>query len=159
MFIGSKMKIDNSQRCVNIINLKKVQMKTPKNIEGYERLRIGAYIRKWRNIKDVKQKQLAAALRISEAAISNIENDLTDITLSQIEDIAIALNVPFEDMFADPGEKIYQSAEQSKEIRTEQVMEKDLIYTLLGTIQKKDQQWESWMQKMMEKLEGIRSVS
>jgi transcriptional regulator with XRE-family HTH domain len=134
-------------------------MKTPKNIEGYERIRIGAHIRKWRNIKDVKQKQLAGALRVSEAAISNMENDLTDITLSQIEDIAIALNVPFEDMFTDPGEKIYQTTEQTRENRMEQVMEKDLLYTLLGTLQKKEQQWENWMEKMMEKLEGIRSVS
>lgn len=142
-----------------LINQKNVLMKTQKNIEGYERIRIGAHIRKWRNIKDVKQKQLACALRISEAAISNIENDLTDVTLSQIEDIAIALNVPFEDMFTDPGEKIYQTAEQNKEIRIEQVMEKDLLYTLLGTLKKNEQQWETWMQKMIEKLEGIRSVS
>lgn len=131
-------------------------MKTHKNIEGYERIKIGAHIRKWRNIKDVKQKQLATALRISEAAVSNIENDLTDITLSQMEDISIALNVPFEDLFTDPREKMHQYAELDREGRTTQVMEKDLLYTLIGSIQKKEQQWEDWMQKMIDKLEGMR---
>ena len=128
-------------------------MKTTQNIEGYERIKIGSHIRKWRNIKDLKQKELAKALRVSEAAISNMENDLTDITLSQIEDISIALNVPFEDLFTDPQEAIHKYSEQTKEVKTSQVMEKDLIYALLGSIQKKEQQFEEWMQKMTETLE------
>jgi len=128
-------------------------MKTAQNIEGYERIKIGTHIRKWRNIKDVKQKELAKALRVSEAAISNLENDLTDITLSQIEDISIALNVPFEDLFTDPQEAIHKYSEQSKEVKTNEVMEKDLIYALLGSIQKKEQQFEEWMQKMIQTLE------
>lgn len=129
-------------------------MKTSQNIEGYERIKIGTHIRKWRNIKDVKQKELAKALRVSEAAISNLENDLTDITLSQIEDISIALNVPFEDLFMDPQETIHKYSEQTKEVKTNQVMEKDLIYALLGSIQKKDAQFEEWMQKMIQRLDS-----
>ena len=133
-------------------------MRTTQNIEGYERIKIGTHIRKWRNIKDVKQKELAKALRVSEAAISNLENDLTDITLSQIEDISIALNVPFEDLFTDPQEAIHKYSEQSKEIKTNEVMEKDLIYALLGSIQKKEQQFEEWMQKMIQTLEAKEKV-
>ena len=57
-------------------------MKKKNNVGGYERIKIGTNIRKWRGIKDMKQKDLASALRMSEAAISNIENDLTDVTLS-----------------------------------------------------------------------------
>ncbi len=128
-------------------------MKKHYNIEGYERIKIGTHIRKWRNIRDVKQKELAKALRVSEAAISNMENDLTDITLSQIEDVSIALNVPFEDLFTDPQTTIDKYAGHHKEEKTSEVMEKDLLYTILGSIQKKDQELEIWMQKMIRTLE------
>ena len=74
-------------------------MKTRKNAGGYERLRIGSNIRKWRNIKEVKQKDLATALKMSEAAISNMENDLTDLTLSQLEDISVTLDIEIEKLF------------------------------------------------------------
>ena len=133
-------------------------MKTSQNIEGYERIKIGTHIRKWRNIKDVKQKELAKALRVSEAAISNLENDLTDITLSQIEDISITLNVPFEDLFMDPQETIHKYSEQTKEAKTNQVMEKDLIYALISSIQKKEQQFEEWMLKMMQTMDAKENV-
>ena len=76
-------------------------MKTRKNAGGYERLRIGSNIRKWRNIKEVKQKDLASALKMSEAAISNMENDLTDLTLSQLEDISVTLDIEIEKLFFD----------------------------------------------------------
>ena len=74
-------------------------MKTKKNIDGYERLKIGSNIRKWRTLKDIKQKDLAESLKLSEAAISNLENDLTDITLSQLEDISLAIDIPVETLF------------------------------------------------------------
>jgi transcriptional regulator with XRE-family HTH domain len=70
-----------------------IHMKKKNNIDGYERLRIGSNIRKWRNMKEMKQKDLAAALRLSEAAVSNMENDLTDFSLSQLEDIALILEI------------------------------------------------------------------
>jgi transcriptional regulator with XRE-family HTH domain len=59
-------------------------MKSRKNVDGYERLKIGNNIRKWRGIKGIKQKDSAASMKLSEAAISNFENDLSDITLSQM---------------------------------------------------------------------------
>ena len=33
-------------------------MKYKMNIGGYERMKIGANIRKWRSVKDIKQKDL-----------------------------------------------------------------------------------------------------
>ena len=114
-------------------------MKKKNNAGGYERIKIGGNIRKWRSIKDVKQKDLAHGLRMSEAAVSNLENDLTDITLSQLEDIAIVLDIEVEQLFLDPQEMVeknYSAAEQEKKF----IMEPEWIYALIGSIQKKDEQ-------------------
>lgn len=133
-------------------------MKKKLNAEGYERLKIGSYIRKWRSIKDVKQKELAAALRLSEAAISNLENDLTDITLSQIEDIALTLDIQVEQLFTDPQEIISAYPNQINE-QGSQLKEKELLYTLIGTIQQKDDQLKEVINNVMvtmNKLSGVR---
>ena len=114
-------------------------MKKKNNAGGYERIKVGSNIRKWRSIKDVKQKDLASGLRMSEAAVSNLENDLTDITLSQLEDIAIVLDIEVEQLFSDPQEMVdkkYSADEQEKKF----VMEPEWIYALIGSIQKKDEQ-------------------
>ena len=39
-------------------------MKKRNNIAGYERIKIGSNIRKWRNIKEIKQKDLASSMRL-----------------------------------------------------------------------------------------------
>jgi transcriptional regulator with XRE-family HTH domain len=114
-------------------------MKKKNNAGGYERIKVGSNIRKWRSIKDVKQKDLANGLRMSEAAVSNLENDLTDITLSQLEDIAIVLDIEVAQLFTDPQEvvnKNYNATDQDKKF----VMEPEWIYALIGSIQKKDEQ-------------------
>jgi transcriptional regulator with XRE-family HTH domain len=114
-------------------------MKKKNNAGGYERIKVGSNIRKWRSIKDVKQKDLASGLRMSEAAVSNLENDLTDITLSQLEDIAIVLDIEVAQLFTDPQEvvnKNYNAVDQDKKF----VMEPEWIYALIGSIQKKDEQ-------------------
>ena len=114
-------------------------MKKKNNAGGYERIKIGANIRKWRGIKEMKQKDLAHGLRMSEAAVSNLENDLTDITLSLLEDIAIVLDIELEQLFSDPQEMVeknYSATEQDKKF----VMEPEWIYALIGSIQKKDEQ-------------------
>ncbi len=114
-------------------------MKKKNNAGGYERIKVGANIRKWRNMKEMKQKDLAHGLRMSEAAVSNLENDLTDITLSQLEDIAIVLDIEVEQLFSDPQEMVdkkYSADEQDKKF----VMEPEWIYALIGSIQKKDEQ-------------------
>ena len=125
-------------------------MKKKNNIDGYERLRIGSNIRKWRNMKEMKQKDLAAALRLSEAAVSNMENDLTDFSLSQLEDIALILEIEIEQLFSDPQDKIAPSINKvnSGEYAPSLVMDKEWIYALLGTIKEKDDQIKNALQNM-----------
>ena len=127
-------------------------MKRKNNVDYADRLKIGGNIRKWRNIKEVKQKELAASLHLSEAAISNIENDITDVTLSQLESISITLDVPVEQLFTDPQEALrsaspYVSAEAIE--KNQMVMDKEVLYAILDSMQKKDQQMQHVLQNLL----------
>lgn len=66
------------------------------------RLLIGQNIRKWRELKGVKQELLALDIGITKAALSNIENNKTDINLHRIEDIANSLDLEIMKLFCDP---------------------------------------------------------
>jgi len=127
-------------------------MKRKNNVDCADRLKIGGNIRKWRNIKEVKQKELAASLHLSEAAISNIENDITDVTLSQLENISITLDVPVEQLFTDPQETlrsgtVYASGETVE--KNQMVMDKEVLYAILDSMQKKDQQMQHVLQNLL----------
>lgn len=65
-------------------------------------LLIGQNIRKWRELKGIKQELLAMKLGITKAALSNIENNKTDINLHRIEDIANCLELDSMKLFCDP---------------------------------------------------------
>ncbi len=133
-----------------------MSMKRKNNAGGYERVKIGSNIRKWRSVKDIKQKDLAAALRMSEAAISNIENDLTDISLSQIEDISIKLDIEIAQLFSDPQEVIFQKPLLNNvEPSSSYVMEKDLVYALIGSIQKKDEQMKDVLSNVITTMDKL----
>ena len=66
------------------------------------RMRIGQHIRMWRDLKGVKQNELAGKIGITSAALSQIENDMTELTLHRLEDIADALCLKPEQLFAGP---------------------------------------------------------
>lgn len=116
------------------------------------KFKFGNNIRKWRNIKDIKQKDLAFALQISEAAVSNIENDVSNITVGQLEEIAIALNVSIEQLLSDPQEKfrippanIYSSNEKDDQ----RLLDKELVHAIITSMEKKDQQLQNIMQNFL----------
>ncbi len=69
--------------------------------ENYS-LYIGTNIRKWRELKGIKQDRLATQLGITKAALSNIENNKTDISLHRIEQIANCLDLEVMKLFANP---------------------------------------------------------
>lgn len=62
----------------------------------------GNNIRKWRLIKGMKQEDLAEQIEISLVALSKIENGKTNIPLSRLFDIAIALGIHIQLLFSDP---------------------------------------------------------
>ena len=63
---------------------------------------IGGNIRKWRDLKGIKQQQLATELGITNAALSNIENNKADINLHRLEDIAYCLGLDVMKLFTNP---------------------------------------------------------
>lgn len=111
------------------------------------KLKIGANVRKWRNLKSIKQKQLARTLNLSEAAMSNIENDLTNISLRQLEDIANAIDVTVEQLLSDP-EDSYNSVSENAGKKTT-IFEKELLTAMIGSLMKKDEQLEKIMENVL----------
>ncbi|HEV8284502.1 MAG TPA: helix-turn-helix transcriptional regulator [Chitinophagaceae bacterium] len=71
-------------------------------------LEVGANIRKWRDLKGMKQESLAEELDISPVAISKIETGKTNIPLKRLFAIATALNINVELLFTDPSTIIQQ---------------------------------------------------
>jgi transcriptional regulator with XRE-family HTH domain len=130
-------------------------MKKKKDNEN--RLKIGNNIRKWRNIKDVKQKDLAAALRLSEAAISNMENDMTDLTLSQLEDISTTLDIPVEHLFSDPQENFLAASGSFNPgfSKTQLLVDKELVNAMFSSLQKKDEQLQAMMKNVLNTMSSL----
>lgn len=69
-------------------------------------LNIGNNIRKWRELKGVKQEFLARQIGITKSALSNIENNKTDVSLHRIEDIARCLELDAMKLFINPMDLI-----------------------------------------------------
>lgn len=122
------------------------------------KFRIGSNIRKWRNIKDIKQKDLANSLNLSEAAVSNIENDITNITVTQLEDISLALNVSIEQLLSDPQEKFSNPAAEgnmSFEKNNSNYPTNELLNALIASMEKKDQQLQTIMQHFIHTVDTL----
>lgn len=125
-------------------------MKAKNNTSREHKLKIGGNIRKWRNLKGIKQKELAIILALSEGAISNIENNNTDITLSQLEDISQGLDISIEQLLSDPQAKLAMSPlQQSNEKAIAFIPEKDLLHAVINSLQKKDEQLQLIMQNVL----------
>jgi transcriptional regulator with XRE-family HTH domain len=72
-------------------------------IVRYEKLfETGSNIRKWRILKNMKQEDLAEEIDISLVSLSKIENGKTNIPLSRLFDIAVALGIHIQLLFSDP---------------------------------------------------------
>ncbi|MEO7528559.1 MAG: helix-turn-helix transcriptional regulator [Chitinophagaceae bacterium] len=132
-------------------------MKSRNYLNGGYKLKIGGNIRKWRNLKGIKQKELAVILELSEAAISNIENNNTDITLSQLEDISTGLNISVEQLFCDPQENFSASLTSNVQDNKYQqsFLEKDLLNAMIKSMQQKDEQLQVIMQNVLHTMTTI----
>lgn len=115
------------------------------------KLKIGENIRKWRNLKGIKQKELALLLDVSEAAISNIENNITDLTLRQLERISAGLDVPFEKLFTDPRDtmELNTAGNDKHAVQYLPLMDKELLNTIMTSLQKKDEQLQTILQQVI----------
>jgi transcriptional regulator with XRE-family HTH domain len=65
-------------------------------------MKIGENIRHWRELKNMKQEDLAKKLKISKANLSNIENDINKPNIDMLESIANSLEIEVNQLFLDP---------------------------------------------------------
>jgi transcriptional regulator with XRE-family HTH domain len=82
-------------------------MSAQKSLKENYTLKIGQNIRKWRELKGIKQEQLAILIGITKGAMSNIENDKTDLSLHRIEEIAKHLEIEIMLLFENPLDLIH----------------------------------------------------
>ncbi len=77
-------------------------MANPKQ-NGKNSLKIGENVRIWRDIKGIKQEELAKRIGISPTTMSKIENnDEKEIKVSRLKDIAEALEIEVSQLMVNP---------------------------------------------------------
>jgi len=139
-----------------IMFVKKIKMKNYKLRPAESRFKVGVNIRKWRNMKEIKQKDLAVSLGLSEAAVSNIENDITNVTLTQLEDISTVLEVSMEQLLSDPQQQYLRKQESTPDPDPDN-LQKQLIKAMIISLQKKDEQLQELMGLLISNFNGINS--
>ena len=65
---------------------------------------IGNNIRKWRNLKGIKQIDLAQQIDISKTTLSKIENDKQEVNILRLQKIANCLKIKITQLFIDPSD-------------------------------------------------------
>jgi transcriptional regulator with XRE-family HTH domain len=73
---------------------------------GEQTYQLGDHIRKWRNLRNIKQSDMANRLGIKNSAMSNIENNKAGISRSRLEEIAAILQIEVQWLFIDPVDLI-----------------------------------------------------
>jgi transcriptional regulator with XRE-family HTH domain len=123
------------------------------------KMKIGANVRKWRDLRGMKQKDLAELVNLKESAISNIENDITVPTIHQIEDIADALEINFFQLFSDPMHNINTFNDSPHSIGSigtqENHTDKQVMQIMLERMDKKDEQVQSFMKDIINSITSL----
>jgi transcriptional regulator with XRE-family HTH domain len=126
--------------------------KTPKEYK----LKIGENARKWRDLRGMKQKDLADKMFLSESALSNIENDITVPNIHQVEDLADALNIDFVHLFCDPQEHYIRATSKTGVAYAEQpALSKEAISVFLDRIDRKDVQMQMFMKEIVTNITSL----
>jgi transcriptional regulator with XRE-family HTH domain len=117
------------------------------------KMKIGANIRKWRDLRGLKQQELADKVSYSVSTISNIENDVLPPTLHQMEDIANALEINILQLFSEPKvihNTFNESPHSVGNIETQQNQtDKEVMQIMLERMEKKDEHLYSFMKEII----------
>jgi transcriptional regulator with XRE-family HTH domain len=74
---------------------------------------IGHNIRKWRNLRSIKQAEFAKLINVACSTLSKYENNKLDISLKQIQKISFHLNISFLELIKGP--EILLDSKKNKE--------------------------------------------
>ena len=106
--------------------------------------KVGRDIKHWREFKQMKQDEMARKLKITPAALSQIENGKIDITVGRIEQIARILEIDFLFLLESPQQVINFSSNQSSQEGVNKVQQhsinEELIAALKSELQTKNEQ-------------------
>jgi transcriptional regulator with XRE-family HTH domain len=123
------------------------------------KIKIGANVRLWRNLRGLKQKDLAEKVDYSESTISNIENDSLPPTLHQMEDIAAALQINIIQLFSEPkviNNTFNESPHSVGNIETQQNhTDKEVLQIMLERMDKKDEQTQTFMKDIVNSITSL----
>jgi len=73
------------------------------NMKGSKKpVPVGDNIRKWRELRSIKQQLLASQLGITAGAMSNIENNKSEVNSDRLQQIAICLQIDVGMLFSNP---------------------------------------------------------
>jgi transcriptional regulator with XRE-family HTH domain len=67
---------------------------------------IGFNIKAWREVKGVKQEWLATKIGLGKSSLSQIENGITEITVSRLSEIADVLGIQLLHLFENPYDRL-----------------------------------------------------
>jgi transcriptional regulator with XRE-family HTH domain len=77
-------------------------MNNSKNTTTTSNAPLGENIRKWRELRSIKQQLLASKLGITPGAMSNIENNKSCVSTDRLQQIACCLQIDVTMLFSNP---------------------------------------------------------
>lgn len=104
------------------------------------KIKVGENIRTWRELKGLKQVDLAQQIQISPEALSNIENGISKPNIERLEDIADALEIEVTQLLLNPQQLLaFNNNPGSNAVQHPQSLhnfDKDLLDRLMFVMEK-----------------------
>lgn len=104
------------------------------------KIKVGENIRTWRELKGLKQADLAKKVDISPEALSNIENGVSKPNIERLEDIADALDMEVAQLLVNPQQlfpfNISPSLKAEQGTQHQANFDKDLLARVVSVMEK-----------------------
>ena len=101
--------------------------------------KIGEYIRAWRELKGLKQEDVAHKIGISTTALSNIETGVSKPNIERLEDIAEALEVELSQLLINP-QQLFSTNNNNHNtqhnVSHQQAIDKNLVDRMMDVMEK-----------------------
>lgn len=104
------------------------------------KIKVGENIRTWRELKGLKQVDLAKRINISPEALSNIETGVSKPNIERLEDIADALEIEINQLLLNPQQLLTFNNNPGSHVlqplQNQQNFDKDLLDRLMYVMEK-----------------------
>jgi len=104
------------------------------------KIKVGENVRTWRELKGLKQVDLAKRIDISPEALSNIETGISKPNIERLEDIADALEIEVTQLLLNPQQLLAFNNNPDTSVlhstQNQQNFDKDLLDRLMFVMEK-----------------------